>query len=301
MRSLTPLTPAAILAQRGRECLGRLYLGTARLASDRQVPATETSFRGPGYALVAEVEVDRRLFGTAPADTVVLHGQTSRPPEHRVGPHEDRFPPDRLRSVSYWDQAPQDNPTLVLCLLSDPVVVRLCWALTTTCHAPSGSFAPGRSRVPARRWSSSNSRARTPSPPCATSPASSCSLGRRVTSRSSSSGSSGCPVVRTRRPGNHAARATAQRPAAGQQTGGAGAGRLLHVMADERGPEGLVSYLTWFDAHRDRLARAESELAGKIRAQAELVGRRDFAGPDAQAWRQEVRRHARTLAEGDGG
>lgn len=277
------------------------FIGTARLASDRPVPATETSFRGPGYALVAEVEVDRTLFGTAPDDTLVLHGQTSRPPEHRVGPHEDRFPPDRLRSVSYWDQAPQNDPTLVLCLLSDPAVVRALLG-------PDDDL-PRAVRI-IRDWTESGAGEAVVEQQLSgpdSQPAVCYVAGFELLARTTSD----LPELVERflrlpgRP-DAAARGIMQlvQPLSDQLPDSKLvelARRLLHVMADERGPEGLVSYLTWFDAHRDRLARAESELAGEIRAQAELVGRRDFAGPDAEAWRQEVRRHARTLAEGEGG
>jgi len=276
------------------------FTGTARLAADEPVPATETPFRGPGYALTAEIEADQTLFGSSPDHVVVLHGQTSRAPEQRLDPLGDRFPPDSLRGVPYWDQARADDPSPVLCLLSDPPVVR-------SLLGPDDDLPQAVRTI--RDWTESeNGEAEIEKrlSEAGKQPAVCYVAGFELSTRTTSD----LPGLVERflllpgRPGA-AARGILQllHPMTGQLSDEAIddlARKLLHIMVDERDPEALVAYLSWFDAHRERIAKASPGVAADVRSEAERIAARSFSGPDADAWSHEVARFAHAVTDGGG-
>jgi hypothetical protein len=241
--------------------------------------------RGAGYTLAAEIVPDHVVFGPRPGATVTLRGETGRPPERRQGPGEPRFPPDSLREVPYWDQARPGAQTPVLCVLSDPAVLRALLGPDDDLPHAVGTI---------RGWVSQGGDVERGLPGA---PAVCYVAGFELLLRTTTD----LPglverILRTPgRPGA-AARGILQllHPRVGQLPDAEVvtlARKLLAIMADEREAEALVAYLIWFDAHRERVTGLDRE----IRAEAERVATIRFDGPEAETWHQEVVRFAAPL------
>jgi hypothetical protein len=258
------------------------FTGTARLTGETPAPVAA---RGGGYALTAAVEPGRVVFGSPPDTTVELHGETSLPPERRPPPGEPRFPPDALREVPYWDQARPGDPAPVLCVQSQPPVVR---ALT----GPGDDLPDAVAMI--RGWTGPADVERDLANPA---PAICYVAGFELLLRTTTD----VPGLAERvlrlpgRPGAAAAGILQLLQARAAQMPDADvtalARRLLAAMADEQDPQAAVAYLAWFSAQQPRIG----DLDGAVRDEAQRVAARPFDGPDGDAWRAEVTRYAQAL------
>ena len=261
------------------------FTGTAHVLSDTPAQAGETTLRGAGYMLAAEIAPDRAIFGPRPDAAVTLRGETARPPERRQEPGGPRFPPDSLRDVPYWDQACPGADPPVLCVLSDPPVLRALLG-------PDDDL-PGAVGI-IRGWVEQGTDVRKSLPGA---PAVCYVAGFELLLRTTTD-LPGLVERILRIPGRPGAAARGILQLLNVRTGrlpdadvAALARKLLAVLADERDPEALVAYLTWFDAHRQRATGLDKDL----RAEAERVVTLRFDGPDGAAWQQEVARFAAPL------
>lgn len=281
------------------------FTGTARVTGDAPAPTTS---RGNGFAVTAEIQPDRVIFGhladetgnrpadeagslpadvasgpsasgpqSIPAGPVTVRGETSRPPERRLDPAGPRFPPDSLREVPYWDQARTGSATPVLVVLTEPPVVRSL--LGTGDDLPSAVAA-------VRGWVERGDDVESSLPGAS---AVGWVAGFELLLRTATDvpaltarilGSPGIPGAAVR--GILALLATAD-PAPLART-------VLDTMAGARDPEAVVAALTWLDANRGQLAGLDQE----IRAAAERATRQTFEGD----WQQEVARHAEAITGG---
>ena len=261
------------------------FTGIARVVRDTPAPAGETTFRGAGYTLAAEIEPDQVVFGPRPDARMTLRGETGRPPDSRQDPGGPRFPPDSLRDVPYWDQAGSGAETPVLCVLSSPPVLRALLGPDDDLPRAVGMIRgwvgheddverslPGASAICYVAGFELLLRTTTDLP----------GLLERILRIPGRPGAAARGIIRLLHP------RTGQLPDAEVA---AVARKLLAVMAHERDPEALVAYLTWFDAHKERV----TGLAKEVRAEAEQVATLQFDGPDGEAWRQEVARFAAPL------
>lgn len=98
------------------------FTGLARVVSDVPVGASETSFRGPGFRVSAEVTLETKLFGSPPGPPQLLSGETRRPPEGRLSLAE--LPDDPLHERDYWDYARHGTPLRVLVIDAEPAAVK---------------------------------------------------------------------------------------------------------------------------------------------------------------------------------
>jgi hypothetical protein len=260
--------------------------------ADEPVPASDTDFRGDGFALTARLTVREVLFGS-PDGELELQGQTSRPPAQRVGPDEDRFPPDDLRRVPYWDQA-DDRPADVACLLGPSPTLRAL-------HGADDDLP--QAVVTIRTWLDGDADAEAIQQSLSSGDTSSpvgYVAGFELATRTCTDLAGllgqflelpGCPAAAVAGILEWIHRNTDQQP----DEAVAGLAHLvLGVLTDRAEPEAMIAGLSWFDAHRIRLAQASPELLAAARARAA-----DLADADStsEAWTSEVRRFASALAE----
>lgn len=279
------------------ESASAAFSGTATVVSDEPVSAEQTSFRGAGHEVTAEVEIDRTLFGDAPDSPVTVEGQTSRAPESRSAPDEPRFPPDTLREVPFWDQAVPGAAQEVLVVLAYPPVVR---ALLGT-----GDDLPDAVAM-IRTWTEKGAGPKAVEGDLSGSDAPHAVAfvaGFELLARSTDDlaaltdrflGLSAIPgaavrgilALLNRQAGQLA---EAQLAAVGR--------RLADGFAAESDPEALVAYATWFDAHHEQVEAADESAWSDAVAAAERAASLTFDGADGDAWHQEVTRFTGALTD----
>lgn len=97
-----------------------IFIGEAIVTEDVKIPATETSFRGAGYRITAQISPQELIVGSLPREKIYLQGQTSRTPDTRLNINSAFFPPDTLHRIDYWDYAQINETQRVLVILSEP-------------------------------------------------------------------------------------------------------------------------------------------------------------------------------------
>jgi hypothetical protein len=271
------------------------FTGEARLVEDKWIPATETTFRGAGYRLTAEIASRRSLFGPLPESTVRLQGTTKRAPNQRLNLGAPRFPPDALRQEAYWEYALPGVIQPVLVIPTDPAVVRPLtgsddelpdtviiihrWTNLARAEQWSTVFAdlgkPGRSAV-------------------------SYAAGFELLLKTTSDlpGLVDSFLSLPGRPGAATQEVLSQLYAIAmslpQAEAAALARQLLVHWTKEVEPAALLGYLTWFDAHR-RVWGDDPKLKTAVLLEAKRSVALSFSGPNALAWQQRVQQQGAFL------
>lgn len=106
-----------------------VFMGEATVIEEIGIPATETSFRGPGYRITAQVTPHRLLIGSLTDEKLVIQGETPRSPESRLSCNAAYFPPDSLHRIDYWDYAKLNTPQIVLVVLKSLEIMKVVTCL----------------------------------------------------------------------------------------------------------------------------------------------------------------------------
>jgi hypothetical protein len=277
-RSPKPATWLSIV-----ESASGAFTGTARLVDDS--PAS-TSARGDGFRVTAEITPGEAVFGPLPGGPVTVDGTTRRPPDRRPDPAGPRFPPDSLREVPYWDQARSDTGTPVLCVQSSPPAVR-------TLLGADDDLPRAVDLI--RNWVAREADV-LDGLPGAPAPAFVAGFELLLRTTADLPGLLDGMLAIPDRPGAAVRGIVALLPPhtnlLPDVTFTALARVLLAALSTERNPEALVALLTWFGANSDRT----SDLGKDVMAAAERASTLTFAGPDGDAWHQEVTRFAGPLS-----
>lgn len=271
------------------------FTGEARATAERPVSAEETSFRGSGYRITAEIRPQEALFGPLPSEPLPLEGDTKYPPEQRLHLGAVRFPPDSLRQESYWEYAQVGAVQPVLVILADPPDVHLLTGPDDDLPE-TVKLVYGWTQLPKKEQRDailSELRQGQHSPLAYVAgfellAPSSKELPKLVDDFLKLSDRPGAAtqgilqqlyVLATSLPDKEITALARQ---------------LRSKMADESEPAALLGYLTWFDAHR-RAWEGNTRLRNMVTAEAQRVQGLTLTGPDGPGWQKRVQDQAGRL------
>lgn len=275
-----------------------VFIGEALVTQDVQVPATETSFRGAGYRLTAQISPQQILIGALPGQTIELQGETSRAPEARLSLNSAHFPPDTLHQIAYWDYAQSNRSQLVLVVLSEPTAVRvlegqeddLPQAVVKVYSWLQLPAADQKAVVLADLSKSVYD-------PVAY-------LAGFELLMAQESDLSGLFETFNNLPGRPGAaiqgivdRLYSEATSLPEPQLKALSRKLLDSWTAENDPAALSSYLIWFDAHKQRTWQADQTMRQAVLANAEKARTISFSGANADQWKQRVSYYASVLVD----
>lgn len=274
------------------------FIGEALVTQDVKVPATETSFRGAGYRITAQISPQQILFGPSPGEKLELQGDTSRAPEARVSLNSAQFPPDTLHQTAYWDYAQANGPQQVFVILSEPTTVRLL-------AGQNDSLPQAVTQIHA--WLQLPKEAQKATVLEDLSQAVYDPIAYLAGFELLMAQESGLAVLFETfnnlpdRPGaaiqGIVDRLYREATALPEPQLKALARKFLDSWETETDPAVLASYLIWFDAHRQRTWQADPDMQKAVLASAEKVRTMPFSGPDAEQWKQRVSYYASVLVD----
>jgi hypothetical protein len=273
-----------------------VFIGEAVVTADVKVPATETSFRGAGYRITAQISPQQLLLGSLPGETIELQGETRRSPEARLTLTSALFPPDTLHRIDYWDYAHSNGPQRVLVVLSEPTIVQVLEGqaddlpqAVVKVHAWLQLPAKDQKAVVLEDLSQSVYD------PIAYLAGFELLMAQQADLAVLFETFNKLPA----RPGAaiqgivdrlYSAATSLPEPAIKALSR-----QLLASWTTENDPAALSSYLIWFDAHRQRTWQADQTMRAGVLAEAERARSMSFSGAQADQWAQQVRYYASVL------
>ena len=275
------------------------FTGEARVVEDQWLPATETSFFGPGYRLSAEINPQQALFGSMPDVPVRLEGETTRAPDARLSLDAFYFPPDTLRRVPYWDYARAGVPQQVMVVLAEPALVRPLTGLKD--NLPDAvKLIYGWTRLPEDKQKSAVMADLAKPGHSPVTYVAAFELLMATTSDLlglyntflSLPGQTGAAI------GGIVDELRSAATSLSDQEIKALAWRLLEGWVQESDPAALSSYIVWFDQHRQRTWSDDEKVREAVLAQVERASSLSFPGPYAKLWKQQIRNCTAALLRG---
>ncbi|MEW5988223.1 MAG: hypothetical protein AB1791_16465 [Chloroflexota bacterium] len=273
------------------------FTGRARLVEERPVSAAETTFRGGGFRLTAEIAPEQAVFGPLPEQPVRAQGDTTLAAGQRTGLDAPRFPPDDLRQELYWTYARPEVIQPVLVIMAEPAAV---YALS----GPADDLPAAVQQI--HGWTQLPVDGRRPAilDALPASPPTAWLAGFELlmaTNRDlpglaeSFLALAGRPGAATQGILDLLYRAASPLPP--PELAGL-AGKLLAFWPSESEPAALLGYLTWFDAHR-RAWEGDETMKAAVRQAAQRSASLTFTGPYAAAWQKRVRQQTGYLVDTD--